>query len=53
MEDLVDELKRTIEVYKMVIKHLESHLREKYDEMDAHQSKILKSEVRRIKRLLK
>ena len=52
-EDLVEELKRTVEVYKMVIRHLENHLKEQYDETDAHQAKILKSEVRRIKKLLK
>lgn len=52
-EDLVQELKRTIEVYKMVIRHLDNHLKEQYDETDAHQTKILKSEIRRIKKLLK
>jgi hypothetical protein len=53
MSDVLDELKRSVEVYKEIIKHLEGHLKEKYDETDAYQCKMLKRELKRVRALIK
>jgi hypothetical protein len=50
---LKEELERVKDVYEIIIEHLDNHLKQKYDETDSYQSKMLKKELRRIKKIIR
>lgn len=52
-KDCIEELYRTEEIYKQLIKHLEGHLKVKYDDTDYSQCKMLKAELRRVRAIIK
>ena len=52
-KDCMEELYRTEAIYKQLIKHLEGHLKIKFDETDDAQSKMLKAELKRVRAIIK
>lgn len=51
---MIDEIKRELEIYGEIVKHLKAHIKEgNYDDLDIEQLTLLEREIKRLKGIVK